>query len=137
MGCLNIILSIERTECHNLNGIEHLSPSVVLIPDSVEWQKIAVRPHPSMTIAEKVEDKARTYTTTLKFHTVEDLSGLQRMAYRIKLANGKQLLLGGFTRPYPVTTVQKNMPEKTSDSQLNEVTVTLTSIRILPEISGK
>lgn len=136
MNTTKIVVSVERTPCSSLNGIMKTSLSSVKIPDAVQWEKIAVRPHASLAVAEKIDDKVHLYTATLKFFTCQDFNERDRYAYRLKLTNGKFILLGTNRRPYPIMTVQENLPDKPSDNQWKEITVAYTSDALLPQIDG-
>lgn len=134
MQCLKIVVSVERTKCKNLSGVKFISPTKVKVPSDVSWQAIAVRAHPSLTIADKIDDKVRMFTSTLKFSTADDMTERDKFAYRVKLTDGTTRLIGTFERPYPVTQAQENMPDKETENQMTDVTVTYTNVRNLPII---
>lgn len=134
MQCLKIVVSVERTKCKNLSGVKFISPTKVKVPSDVNWQAIAVRAHASLTIADKIDDKVRMFTATLKFSTADDMDDRDKFAYRVKLTDGTYRLIGEYERPFPVTLVQENMPEKETDNQMNDVTVTYTNARNIPII---
>ena len=136
MQCLKIVISVERTKCKNLSGVKFISPTKVKVPFDVSWQTIAVRAHPSLTIVDKIDDKVRMFTSTLKFSTADDMTERDKFAYRVKLTDGTTRLIGTFERPYPVTLAQETMPEKETDNQMTDVTVTYTNARNLPIIEG-
>ena len=124
MQCLKIVVSVERTKCKNLSGVKFISPTKVKVPFDVSWQ----------TIADKKDDKVRMFTSTLKFSTADDMTNRDRFAYRVKLTDGTYRLIGTYERPYPITLAQENMPEKETDNQMTDVTVTYTNARNLPII---
>ena len=136
MQCLKIVISVERTKCKNLSGVKFISPTKVKVPSDVNWQAITVRAHPSLTIADKIDDKVRMFTSTLKFSTADDMTNRDKFAYRVKLTDGTYRLIGTYERPYPITLAQENMPEKETDNQMTDVTVTYTNARNLPIIEG-
>lgn len=136
MQCLKIVVSVERTKCKNLSGVKFISPTKVKVPSDVSWQAIAVRAHPSLTIADKIDDKVRMFTSTLKFSTADDMTERDKFAYRVKLTDGTTRLIGTCERPYPVTQAQENMPDKETENQMTDVTVTYTNVRNLPIIEG-
>lgn len=136
MQCLKIVVSVERTKCKNLSGVKFISPTKVKVPRDVNWQAIAVRAHPSLTIADKMDDKVRMFTSTLKFSTADDMTERDKFAYRVRLTDGTTRLIGTYERPYPVTQAQENMPDKETENQMTDVTVTYTNARNLPIIEG-
>lgn len=136
MNTVKIVLKVERTLCSNLTGMQRTAIAKVKIPDGVQWEEIAVRQHPSLAISEKTDDKVPLYTATLKFLTCQDIDDRKYYAYRVTLVGGRQRLIGSVGRPFPVLTVNEQMPEKPSDNSWNEVTVTWTTPQIVPYIGG-
>lgn len=136
MNTVKIVLKVERTLCSNLTGMQRAAIAKEKIPDGIEWEEIDVRQHPSLAISEKVDDKVPLYTATLKFLTCQDINDRRYYAYRVTLVGGKQRLIGSVGRPFPVLTVNEQMPEKPSDNSWNEVTVTWTTPQTVPYIGG-
>lgn len=136
MRKIKIVRKVERTLCSNLSALQGLDIAKVKVPDYIGWEEIAVRQHPSLAISEKMEDKVPLYTATLKFLTCQDIKDRRYYAYRMTLVGDKKILMGSFDRPYPVMTVEESMPEKDTDNQWNEVTVTWTSPYQIPQIDG-
>lgn len=134
MKSIKLVTSVERTLCSNLTGMLRRSSRTVMVPDNVEWKKISVRAHPSLSISEKVESKVPILTATLKFFTCQDFADRKKYAFRVKLVDGSYILIGSGSRPYPIMTVQENMPEKPSDNQWKEVTVTWSTSSQIPQI---
>lgn len=134
MKKVNIVLKVERTLCSNLTGLFRTGVVSVKIPDGVAWEEIPARAHPSLAIAEKVDDKVSIHTATLKFFTCQDITDRKYFAYRVTVVDGSQRLIGSTGRPYPVLTVAEQMPEKPSDNSWNEVTVTWSSQYQIPKI---
>lgn len=135
MNATKIVLSVERTPCASLDGMLRSDNDKVLIPSSVKWEKIEVRQFASLAIAEKVEDKVHLFTSTLKFYTCEDFNDRGYYAYRLRMSNGKFLLLGREARPFPVMTISESSPTSASENQWKEVSVTYTSSLTLPQIA--
>lgn len=129
-----IILSVESTLSKSINGLRFLGLDEVSVPDSVKWDKVVTRPHPSLTIEEKTEDKVVIRTATLKFYTCQDIIGRKILSFRVKTLGGGYLLIGTNRRPYPVVKVTMSYPDKPSDNQWNEVTVTWTKSGYIPRI---
>lgn len=131
---MRIVTKVERTLCHGLSGVTRTGSGTVSVPEGVVWEEINTRKHPSLQISDKIDDKARLYTATLKFYTCDDMKDRERYAYRVTLIDGNCLLIGNYERPYPITTAVDSMPEKPTDNQWLEVTVTWTSPWQIPQI---
>lgn len=131
---LKIIRKVERASCSDLNGMQRTSSGTVKLPDGIQWEEIAVRPYPTLSIAEKVDDKVLMRTATIKFYTCQELGHRKNYAYRLTLIGGKQLLIGSNKRPFPILTTAESMPEKPTDNSWTEVTITLTTPLSIPQI---
>lgn len=136
MNKVRIITKVERTLCSNLPLSPMLGNYIVKLPENLQWEEITCREHASLSTTEKVDDKVPIYNATLKFYTCQELQDHRNYAYRLKLVDGSQLLLGTSVRPFPVMTVQDSLPEKPSDNSWMEVTVTWSCIRPIPQIVG-
>lgn len=55
-------------------------------------------------------------------------------AYKVKLADNSELLIGANERPYPVITESQNLSSGNSNSQLRELTVTYSDNKNIPYI---
>lgn len=127
MKVLKNVIAVAAVQSYDLEGVERKSPGVVSVPDSVPWEQVEIQVPAKLSIINKVEDKNTVWTTTLTFRTCEDRFDRKHPCYMVTLANGKRLLVGSSERPYPVTVTSETMPDNLTDSQLQEVTVTLTS----------
>lgn len=136
MNKVRIITKVERTLCSNLKGMLRLGENSVKLPDNIQWKEVTCREYASLSTAEKMDDKVPIYNATLKFYTCQELQDHRNYAYRLKLVDGTQLLLGTSVRPFPVMTVQDSLPEKPSDNSWMEVMVTWSWIRPIPQIAG-
>lgn len=134
MNTLKIVRKVERTLCSNLNGLQRTGFDTVKIPDGIQWEEIAVRPHATLSISEKVDDKVLMRTATLKFYTCQKIGLRKNYAYRLTLIGGKQLLIGTEKRPFPVLTTAESMPEKPTDNSWTEATITYTTPLPIPQI---
>lgn len=76
------------------------------------------------TYNNKVVDKNYLFEHQLVFRTCQDIDVKGHWAYLMKLADGGKIIIGSFSRPYPVTVSSRTLPDNLTDSQLNEVTVT-------------
>ena len=129
---LKNVIAVYRVQCSSLKGMTR-SWNVVSLPD-IDWDIIDIHVPAKLSIINKVEDGNNVWQTQLTFRTCESLDVREHYAYRASLANGQHYLIGGYDRPYPVTTVSEIHPENLTDSQLNEVTVTLSSRSRIPVI---
>ncbi len=134
MNTLKIVRKVERTLCSNLNGMQRTGFDSVKIPDGIRWEEIAVRPHATLSISEKVDDKVLMRTATLKFYTCQKLGLRKNYAYRLTLIGGRQLLIGTEKRPFAILITAESMPEKTTDNSWTEATVTYTIPLEIPQI---
>ena len=123
MKKLNIITSVERTLVTSLQGMTRISKTVVKLPSGIVWSPLDIKPHASLSITDKQEDKNTVWTAKLVFKTPNDLENREHYAYRVRLYDGRYRLIGSGERPYPVLSVVENMPENITENQLNEATV--------------
>lgn len=136
MTTVKIVTRVERTLCSNLRGMLRTGAAAVRVPEGVEWEQIAARQHPQLTISEKVDDGVPIYTATLRLLTCQQITDRRHYAYRLTLVGGRQLLIGTDRKPYPVLTIQEQMPEKPADNSWNEAAVTWSAQWQIPHISA-
>ena len=134
MKQINIITAVDRIPVTSLQGMIRKSATNVSLPSGISWQSLKIKPHAQLTIGDKVEDRATVFTAKLVFKTCEQFGDRGRWAYRCKLSDGRYRLIGSDERPYPIASVLENMPENVTENQLNEVTVTWQSPRLIPYI---
>lgn len=135
MKQIRIVTKVERTPIRNLDGLTRISETEVSLPNNITWEPLNIKPHAQLSIIDKQEDKNTVYDAKLVFKTFGDFSKRKRWAYRCLLSNGQYRLIGSDDRPYPVTSVNENMPENVTENQLIEVTVNWKSPRYIPTIS--
>lgn len=129
------IIAVYVAEASGLSGMILSSLGKVTLPQELRWTPVIIEVPARLTINNKVEDKDMAWQSTLVFRTCEDISTRGHKVYRVSMADGTQLLIGSDQRPYPVTTVTSSLPDNMTDTQLNEVTVTLTSVQKPPQIA--
>lgn len=134
MKQINIITAVDRIPVTSLQGMIRMSATNVSLPSGISWQSLKIKPHAQLTISDKVEDRSTVFTAKLVFKTCEQFGDRDRWAYRCKLSDGRYRLIGSDERPYPIASVVENMPENVTENQLNEVTVTWQSPRLIPYI---
>ena len=134
MKQIRIVTKVERTPVRNLVGLTRISETEVRLPSEISWETLSIKPHAQLSIVDKQEDKNTVWDAKLVFKTCEDFSKRKRWAYRCLLSNGQCRLIGADDRPYPVTSVNENMPENVTENQLSEFTVSWKSPRFIPVI---
>ena len=135
MKQIKIITAVERIPVTSLSGMKRLSETTVRLPYGISWIPLAVKPHAQLTISDKAEDKNTVWTAKLVFKTCEEIAERNHWAYRCRLIDGRYRLIGTDERPYPVTSVSESIPERVTENQLSEVTVTWNSDQYIPYIA--
>lgn len=128
------VIAISRCPCSAIMGASRVNDAVSGIPSNV-LSEIEIRTPAKLSINNKVEGGVTVYSHQLVFRTCENIECRGHWAYVLRLADGKQLLMGSYERPYPVTVSSRTLPDNLSDSQLWEVTVSLTTRLDLPQIA--
>lgn len=123
------IIAIDRVPVSSLLGFMRINSKNVKVDSNTPWQSLHIKVPARLTISDKIEDGTRLYTAKLEFRTCEDASDNGRWAYRCHTADGRELLIGSPTRPYPVATISTNHPDNMTDNQLSEVAVNWTDSR--------
>jgi hypothetical protein len=95
---------------------------------------MTTRPHPSLVVSEKLDSKESIYTATVKFFTCQKLDSGKKYAYRLRALDGQSFLVGTNKRPFPVFSIQINYPDKPSENQWNEVTITWSTPYAVPQM---
>ena len=134
MNSLKNIIAVYKLKASELIGVKSMGMGLISVP-SLAWDRINIQTPARMSINTKVDGKNTLYTAQLTFRTCEELDDREHLVFMVQLANGKWMVLGTQKRPYCVVQVQQTMPDNMSDSQLNEVTVTLTSPQRIPYIA--
>jgi hypothetical protein len=133
---MNVVIAIDRIPCSELSGLYWTGNNKVKVMEGLSWEPVNIKIPASLSITDKDDDKNQLYTATLKFKTCEKLSRMARYAYRATLTDGTKKIIGTDQRPFPVVTITQNMPENVTDNQLDEVTVTWTVNRQIPDIDS-
>lgn len=130
------VISVSMIDSVDLEDVIRSSAdNKVTVPNNLQTIPVKIHVPAKLTINNKVEDKNTLWQTTLVFRTCQDVFSRRHMCYIVALADGTRYLIGSKDRPYPVTAISETKPENLSDSQLNEVTVTLTSTAKPPQIA--
>ena len=128
------VIAVDRILSLALDGMSWVSDGAVSVPVDIGWESLSIQVPAKLSISNKVDAKNVVWTAQLVFRTCQDVSGAGHWCYRVRLASGESLLIGSCERPYPVTLVSEVLPDNLTDSQLQEVTVTLSSGRRIPQI---
>lgn len=126
------VVAVYRLQCENLPNDSPVSlvSSIEMIKE--QGGRIDIVVPARLSINNKVVDKNHLFEYQLVFKTCQHLEVRGHWAYAVDLADGSQLLIGSSSRPYPVTVSSQSIPDNLTDSQLTEVTVTLTLRSELP-----
>lgn len=118
------VIAVYRIQCLALEDSSSISlaRNIDLIKG---LERIDIVVPAKLSINNKVVDKNHVFEYQLVFKTCEKLEVRGHWAYAVDLADGTSLLIGSNNRPYPVTTSSQTLPDNLTDSQLMEVTVTL------------
>lgn len=128
------VIAIDRTLVTSIVGFQHTGVYSVKLDAATPWQSLSIKVPARLTISDKIDDGVRLFSAQLVFRTCEDYNDGGRWAYRCETADGRKYLIGSDVRPYPVSTVTKNLPDNMTDNQLDEVTVNWTSCSKIPYI---
>ncbi|MDO4309962.1 MAG: hypothetical protein Q4C43_04460 [Prevotella sp.] len=134
MKSINLVTAVERTYYRNLEGMRYFGLTGVMLPVGIVWSPLTVKTPCSLVISDKNEDNNTLYTAKLVFKTCSALVDRKHYVYRCRLMDGRCRLLGTNERPFTVMSVTENMPERITDSHLNEVTISYTINRFIPFI---
>lgn len=134
MNTLKNIIAVYKLKVTELVGMTSNGKGLVALP-SLPWERIDIQTPARMSINSKIDGKNTLFTAQLTFRTCEEIDDRGHWAFKIQLANGKWMVVGTQLRPYCVIQVQQTMPDNMTDSQLNEVTVTLTTPQRIPYIA--
>lgn len=134
MTFIKNVIAVDRISCASFSAFSRAGNLVQFSLVGNEWENIPIKVPAKLSIINKVDAGVRVYEATLVYKSCVKPEGEGHFAYRLTLANGKKLLLGGPARPYPVSTFSESFPDNLSDSQLIEVTVTLSDRADLPVI---
>lgn len=134
MNAIKNVIAVDRKPCSEISGLTRNPNGTISVPE-IEWENLEIQVPAKLSVINKVESKNMVWQVQLVFRTCENLDVNGHWAYRITLANGEKLLIGGHERPYPVTVSAENLPDNMNDSQLLEVTVTFSSGSRLPVIT--
>lgn len=129
------VTAVYVTEASKLSVVLRTGRNTVInVPDDV-WTQLDIQVPADLTLSSKVEDKVTLHTAKLVFSECSDIdAGYHIPMYKVKLADGTTLLMGGSARPYPVRTYEQEYSSGDNDSQLRKVTVNFTDVYELPVI---
>lgn len=130
------VTEVYVTEASQLSSVKRISRATVINVPTTVWTRLIIDVPAELTLSSKIEDKAELHTSKLVFkECAAPDEEMHIPVYKIVLADGTTLLMGGYERPYPVRTYQRSYSSGNNDSQLKEATVTLTDVYSLPIIA--
>lgn len=121
------VIAVYRLQC---SALQSLASNIEMVKEHGERIDIVVPA--KLSINNKVVDKNHVFDYQLVFKTCQKLEVRGHWAYAVDLADGCRLLIGSCSRPYPVTVSSQTIPDNLTDSQLTEVTVTISLRSELP-----
>lgn len=129
------VVAISYADARELKEVYRLGADKVDHVPMEIWKGVDIEVPADLEITSKIEDKVAVFTAKLVFrercrHDYPPMS-----AYRVRLADGTDLLLGSSERPYPVVTESQNLSSGNSDSQLRELTVAYSDRKRIPVVS--
>lgn len=127
------VIAVFYTDARTLSGVKRIGTEVTSVPDDV-WNEIDIEVPADLQITSKIEDKTEIFTAKLVFRELCSLRYSHIAAYKVRLADGSEMLIGNSDRPYPVLTKDQNLSSGNSNSQLRELTVTYSDIKDIPYI---
>lgn len=128
------VIAISFADARELKNLVRLgSDSVTNVPAGI-WKEIAIEVPADLEISSKFDDKIVIFTAKLVFRELCRQHYPQMAAYKVKLADNSELLIGANERPYPVITESQNLSSGNSNSQLRELTVTYSDNKNIPYI---
>lgn len=128
------VVAIFYADARNLSGVKRIGTEVTSVPDDV-WNEIDIEVPADLQITSKIEDKNEIFSAKLVFRELcSSLRYRHIAAYKVRLADGSEMLIGNSERPYPVLTKDQNLSSGNSNSQLRELTVTYSDFKDIPYI---
>ena len=108
------VTHLERTPLYHMHRlIPDPSGLTAYFCEEVLWQPLCTVGLPSLEVTDEVTNGVRLFTSKLTYTlATRPAPEAQPYAYRLTLANGVQLILGLYMRPYPVATITDSHEEK-------------------------
>lgn len=130
------VIAISYADARELNNVIRIGTDVVTgLPTDV-WTEIAMEIPADLELSSKIDDKIEIFSAKLVFREICKQNYPPISAYRVKLADNSELLIGDYDRPYPVITESQNISSSNSNSQLKELTVSYSSCKKIPIINN-
>lgn len=135
MSCVTVIIKVDRCFASEMPAIRRVSSRTVELLSACSWTSVPIKVPAGLDISDKLEAGQRVYSAKLSFSSMEEFPR-ERVIYKATTADGKQYLIGTHERPYPVTSMVEPHPDKITDNQLFEVSVTYNSAFPIPYIAS-
>lgn len=121
----NFVTHIEATP---IKHMQHLvaSPDGLTgyLTEVVVWQTVCTVGLGTLEVSDELTDGCRLFTTRLTYTTPQRPAPVaEPQAYRLTLADGRQLVVGVPMRPYPLTTITDTHEGKASGAAACQVKV--------------
>jgi hypothetical protein len=132
MKQLEFFTKIEWAAAEHLTGMKVLPNNICYLPSGITFHQIDTEELVGVKQEETYENNQRIWTLTVTFKTTcKEPSDMRGLAYRVTTQKGQEYIIGTSSRPYPVWKESVAYPEKGTESQLRNVTITLKSRRPL------
>jgi hypothetical protein len=123
------ISKVEFIEARYLRGVVALGGGLVWLGCWRNFSKLCVAGLGEMAVSEAVVHGSRVRTVKLTVRVRDGLEGVgvRRLAWRVTCVDGRQWLLGGVERPWPVALVGTDFPGAVTERGGVSVAVTWSS----------
>ena len=128
------VVEITRIPVNSILSVKRCNNKLAVISTDSFYPKLNIKVPADLTLSDKVTDNVRLFTAKLTFLFCGDSYNKERSAYILKLANGKEILIGSNERPFPTVETNQNLSSSDSNSELIEVTVNYTSTSEIPHL---
>ena len=113
---LHNIVALSCIECRLLQNLTFIPGQGVMLNYWRNFQELPLVGLASGEVTSKVEDKSRTFTTTINALLSDHFDVANRhLAFLITVADGDRYLVGTAEKPYPIVNTSDALPGKATD----------------------
>ena len=128
------VVAVSVADARELTNIVRVGNGTVTHVMDYIWIDMDIEVPGELEISSKIEDKVEIFTTKLTFREKCCHAYPLTPAFKVRSADGTEMVIGSSDRPYPVITQSQKLSSGNSDSQLWELTVTYSDRRRIPVI---
>lgn len=122
---IHTIIKIEETDCRNLSTMEVVGERQCHFMSDVNFTEINTFGNIQVSEDSDYQNNERIWTITITYkQKCKNPSGWRRKAFRMTRLDGKKIVVGTFSRPFPVIKESNPYPDKPTGTTLMTVTVT-------------